>query len=34
VGDRIEQAFGTLHRRHIARRGEYEGKFDPKGVFF
>lgn len=29
LGDQIEQAFGTTHRRHLARRGEYEGRFDP-----
>lgn len=30
LGDRIEQAFGTTHRRHIALRGPYEGQFDPR----
>jgi hypothetical protein len=30
VGDRVEQAFGSTHRRHLAHRGEYEGKFDPR----
>jgi hypothetical protein len=30
VGDRVEQAFGTTFRRHLARRGEYEGRFDPR----
>lgn len=30
VGDRVEQAFGTTHRRHLAGRGEYEGRFDPR----
>jgi hypothetical protein len=30
LGDRIEQAFGTTHRRHIARNGPYEGEFDPR----
>jgi len=30
LGVRIEQAFGTVHRRHIAHRGEYEGRFDPR----
>jgi hypothetical protein len=30
VGDRVEQAFGSTHRRHLANRGDYEGKFDPR----
>jgi len=30
LGDRIEQAFGTTHRRHLAHRGRYEGQFDPR----
>jgi hypothetical protein len=30
LGDRIEQAFGTTHRRHFARTGPYDGKFDPR----
>jgi len=30
VGDRIENAFGSVHRRHLAHRGEYEGRFDPR----
>jgi len=30
LGDHIEQAFGTLHRRHLARVGEYQGRFDPR----
>lgn len=33
VGDRIEQAFGTSHRRHLAHRGQYEGRFDPRFGF-
>ena len=33
VGSRIEQAFGTVHRRHLAHRGEYEGSFDPRFGF-
>ena len=33
VGDRVEQAFGTVHRRHIARQGEFADRFDPRGVF-
>jgi hypothetical protein len=28
LGDRIEQAFGSVSRRHLARIGEYEGHFD------
>ncbi len=34
LGDRIEQAFGTVHRRHLANRGEYEGRFDPRFPIF
>jgi hypothetical protein len=30
LGDRLEQVFGTVHRRHLARRGEFEGRFDPR----
>jgi hypothetical protein len=30
IGDRLEQAFGTTHRRHVANRGEFEGRFDPR----
>jgi hypothetical protein len=30
VADRVENTFGTTHRRHIANRGEYEGRFDPR----
>lgn len=30
VGNRLEQAFGTTHRRHLANRGEYENRFDPR----
>jgi hypothetical protein len=30
LGDRMEQAFGTLYRRHIARIGEYADRFDPR----
>ena len=33
VGDRVEQAFGSTHRRHLAHRGEYEGRFDPRFGF-
>ncbi len=29
LGDRIEQAFGSISRRHLARVGEYVGRFDP-----
>jgi hypothetical protein len=31
LGDRVEQAFGSVSRRHIARVGEYEGRLDPRG---
>ena len=31
VGDRIENAFGTTHQRYRANRGEFEGRFDPRG---
>lgn len=30
AGARIENSFGTTHRRHLAARGEYEGQFDPR----
>lgn len=30
VGDRVEQAFGSTHRRHLAHRGDFEGQFDPR----
>ena len=30
AGDRLEQAFGTTHRRHFANRGKYEDRFDPR----
>jgi hypothetical protein len=30
AGDRIENAFGSTRRRHLAHRGEYEGRFDPR----
>jgi hypothetical protein len=30
IGDRLEHAFGTTHCRHLAHRGEFEGKFDPR----
>ncbi len=33
LGARIENAFGTTHRRHLANRGEYEGRFDPRFGF-
>lgn len=33
LGDRVEQAFGTTNRRHLAQRGEYEGRFDPRFGF-
>lgn len=28
AGDRMEPAFGTTHRRHLASRGEYADRFD------
>jgi hypothetical protein len=28
VGDRVEQAFGSTHRRHLANRGDFDGRFD------
>ena len=30
IGDRVEQAFGSVARRHLARRGEFQGRFDPR----
>jgi len=30
IGDRLEQAFGSISRRHLARVGAYEGRFDPR----
>jgi hypothetical protein len=30
MGDHLEQAFGSTRRRHIARVGQYEGRFDPR----
>jgi hypothetical protein len=33
VGDRLEQAFGTTHRRHLADGGEHQGHFDPRFGF-
>ena len=30
LGDRLENVFGTTHRRHLANRGEYDGRFDPR----
>lgn len=30
LGNRIEQAFGTTNRRHLAHRGPHEGQFDPR----
>lgn len=33
LGDRMEQAFGTTNRRHLAQRGQYEGQFDPQFGF-
>jgi hypothetical protein len=33
LGDRLEHAFGTTHRRHLAHRGDYAGRFDPRFAF-
>ena len=33
LGDRLEQSFGSTHRRHLAHRGDYEGRFDPRFGF-
>jgi hypothetical protein len=33
VGDRLEQAFGSTLRRHLANRGDYVGRFDPRFGF-
>lgn len=33
VGDCLEQAFGTTHRRHLAHEGEHQGRFDPRFGF-
>lgn len=30
VGARIENAFCSIDRRHLARRGNFQGKFDPR----
>jgi hypothetical protein len=30
LGDHLEQGFGSVHRRHLARAGEYVGRFDPR----
>ena len=30
AGARLENSFGTTHRRHIAHRGDFEGRFDPR----
>jgi hypothetical protein len=32
IADRTENTFGTTHRRHLANRGEYEGRFDPRAA--
>lgn len=34
IGDQMEQAFGTTHRRHLAHGGEYEGQSDPRVHLF
>jgi hypothetical protein len=33
LGDHLEQAFGSTHRRYLAHRGEYQGRFDPRFGF-
>jgi hypothetical protein len=33
LGGRIENAFGTTHRRYLANRGNFEGRFDPRFGF-
>jgi hypothetical protein len=33
VGDRLEHAFGSTLRRHLAHQGEYAGRFDPQFGF-
>jgi hypothetical protein len=30
VGEQLENTFGSTHRRFIANRGEFEGRFDPR----
>jgi hypothetical protein len=30
VGERLENTFGSTHRRFIANRGEFEARFDPR----
>ena len=30
IGERIENTFGSTHRRFIANRGEFEARFDPR----
>jgi hypothetical protein len=30
LGDRLEQAFGSIRRRHLARTGDYAGRVDPR----
>jgi hypothetical protein len=30
VAERTENSFGTTHRRHLANRGEFEGRLDPR----
>jgi hypothetical protein len=33
LGDRLEQAFGSTHGRHLAYRGDHAGHFDPRFGF-
>ncbi len=30
IGERVENAFGSTHRRFLAHRGEFENRFDPR----
>lgn len=30
IGDRLEQAFGTMQRRHLCQAGDHVGQFDPR----
>jgi len=32
IGDRVENCFGTTGRRHLAHRGDFEGRFDLRQV--
>jgi hypothetical protein len=30
IADKVDQAFGSLSQRHLARTGNYQGRFDPR----